>query len=75
MGFTDCPISAATCSSVSCLRPQITTRAPSREKTSAMARPMPRLAPVTIATFPFNAPTSALLDESLLSLHFKQASG
>src|SRR5712691_1071920 len=48
--FTLGPISRATWSSVSCLRPQMTTFAPSRTKTSAMALPMPRLAPVTIAT-------------------------
>ncbi len=42
--------SRATWSSASCLRPQITTAAPSRANTSAMDRPMPRLAPVTIAT-------------------------
>src|SRR5689334_17877388 len=43
-------IPAATCSSVSCLRPQMMTVAPSRANTSAMDCPIPRLPPVTIAT-------------------------
>src|ERR1700678_2291788 len=54
IGLTAGPISFATCSSVSFLRPQITTVAPSRTNTSAIERPMPRLAPVTIATLFFS---------------------
>src|SRR6202035_5448503 len=49
MGLTRGPISLATWSRVSCLRPQMTTFAPSRTNTSAIALPIPRLAPVTIA--------------------------
>src|SRR5437763_2368848 len=53
MGTRPVPDSAATCSSVSCFRPQITTVAPSRANACAMARPIPRLAPVTTATLSF----------------------
>src|SRR6185437_7203884 len=45
-------ISAATVSQTSCLRPEMTTRAPARAISSAIARPMPRVLPVTTATFP-----------------------
>src|SRR5436309_15908881 len=56
MALTRGPISCATPSSASCLRPQITTCAPSRANTSAIERPMPRLAPVTSATWPSSCP-------------------
>src|ERR1700687_1465082 len=52
LGITFPPSSAATSSSDSCLRPQITVVAPSRANAAAMALPMPRLPPVTRATFP-----------------------
>src|SRR5207247_1135777 len=45
-------ISRATTSQASALRLDITTLAPSRAIASALARPMPRLEPVTIATLP-----------------------
>jgi hypothetical protein len=43
---------SATISQASALRLEITTLAPSRAKSSAEARPMPRLEPVTTATLP-----------------------
>src|SRR5215467_4468284 len=45
-------MSRATASQASALRLEITTLAPSCAKASALARPMPRLEPVTIATLP-----------------------
>src|SRR3954453_12194747 len=45
-------IAAATSSHGSWLRDEITTLAPAWAKASAIARPMPRDEPVTIATFP-----------------------
>src|SRR4051812_32691980 len=45
-------IAAATASHGSWLRDEITTLAPESAKASAIARPMPRDDPVTIATFP-----------------------
>src|SRR5579864_4173950 len=51
-GTTRLPNSRATIFRVSCLRPQMISVAPSLVNTAAMALPMPRLPPVTIATFP-----------------------
>src|SRR5467141_628000 len=48
-------MSRATASQASALRLDITTLAPSRAMASALARPMPRLEPVTIATLPSRA--------------------
>src|SRR5215470_1575835 len=48
-------MSCATASQTSALRLEITTVAPSRAIASALARPMPRLEPVTIATLPSRA--------------------
>src|SRR5260370_11615143 len=48
-------MSRATASQTSALRLDITTMAPSRAMASALARPMPRLEPVTIATLPSRA--------------------
>src|SRR5438874_2706934 len=45
-------IAAATSSHGSWLRAEMTTRAPASAKASAIARPMPREEPVTIATLP-----------------------
>src|SRR6266849_7646749 len=45
-------MSRATTSQASALRLDITTLAPSRAIASALARPMPRIEPVTIATLP-----------------------
>src|SRR5262249_56355012 len=48
-------MSRATASQASALRLDITTLAPRRAIASALARPMPRLEPVTIATLPSRA--------------------
>jgi hypothetical protein len=45
-------MSSAASSSASCLRDDIITAAPAPANAVAMALPMPRLAPVTRATFP-----------------------
>src|SRR5215472_10981379 len=50
-----CRIAAATSSQGARLRAEIATLAPASAKASAMARPMPRLEPVTIATFPVSS--------------------
>src|SRR5262245_66513266 len=57
-------ISATTASTVDVVRDATTTCAPSRAYSSAIARPIPRPAPVTIATFPSSLPMSSpdLLD-------------
>jgi hypothetical protein len=48
-------IPAATSSQASSLRLEITTFAPCSAMRSAIARPMPRLAPVMTATFPLRS--------------------
>src|SRR6267378_3838396 len=54
----------------SSLRPQINTRAPSRTYAEAIARPIPRLPPLTNATFPSNLSAPLLaIDESLYHSH------
>jgi hypothetical protein len=45
-------IAAATSSQGAALRAEITTRPPASANASAIARPIPRLEPVMIATFP-----------------------
>src|SRR5262245_61548581 len=47
-----CRIAAATSSQAARLRAEIATLAPASANASAIARPMPRLEPVTIATLP-----------------------
>ena len=53
-------ISAAVSASGSARRPATTTAAPSRENSSAMARPMPLPPPVTTATCPSNVPSASI---------------
>src|SRR5690554_417529 len=58
-------ISLATCSQASALRLEITTRAPQRAISSAMARPMPLVEPVITATFPVISNNGLVISESL----------
>src|SRR6478735_2194004 len=51
---------AAVSASGSARRPATTTAAPSRENSSAMARPMPLPPPVTTATCPSNVPSASI---------------
>lgn len=53
-------ISSSTAAPSSSLRPVTTTRAPSRAKRTAVARPIPRVDPVTIATFPASRSPDAI---------------
>ena len=56
----DGPIVATTSARAAPSRPHTSTDAPSPASRSAMARPMPRLAPVTIATLPVSASRMAV---------------
>src|SRR5437660_4412190 len=60
-------IAAATSSQGARLRAEITTRLPASARASAMARPMPRLDPVTIATFPDKSKSFMTPSEHLIS--------
>src|SRR5262245_45142413 len=59
-------ISFAACSATSPSRSLISTFAPSRQKSSAVARPIPRADPVMIALFPSSSPKGCLLVERVL---------
>src|SRR5712691_1946909 len=61
-------MSRATTSQASALRLDITTLAPSRAIASALARPMPRLEPVTIATLPSRPNGDAVASARLSSV-------
>src|SRR5262245_48358287 len=67
------PSTAATVAAiVSSLRPATRTSASSAAKRSTIARPMPRLPPVTITVFPSNrlmAATSSVHDEAAVDIH------
>src|SRR5262249_46376086 len=59
------PISRATASPRAASRLPTATVAPARASPSATARPIPRLAPVTRATFPARTPIRSLLGDRL----------
>src|SRR6516225_6706458 len=62
--------SAAVFSSACALRAQMLTAAPSCASFEAMALPMPRLAPVTSATWPERRPAEAAFSLFILSIEF-----
>src|SRR4051812_28657496 len=66
------PISAASCSSCSMPRAANTTSNPARHKENAMARPIPRLAPVTTATrLLILAPYAVLVSDTHLNMAYQ----
>jgi hypothetical protein len=73
-------MSSATADSVSGLREQIASRTPSRAKAAAVARPIPRLAPVTITRLALRSicmsdVSSKLLTSCPMSIFSSQNSG